>query len=155
MRKTILTTVAAAAAIIGLSACEMPEEEGTAADRAVQQVDKEKGARPEKSTGSESAPEDDMTVSQKNAIGSAEQYLDYSAFSRKGLIEQLEFEDYSKKDATFAVDYISPNWNNQAALAAKDYLEYQSFSRQGLLEQLEFEGYTTAQATHGVNQTGL
>ena len=33
-------------------------------------------------------------------------------FSRKGLIEQLRFEDFSKAEAMFAVNYIDPNWNN-------------------------------------------
>jgi hypothetical protein len=95
------------------------------------------------------------TAGQENARQSAEGYLDYSAFSRKGLIEQLEYEGYSTKDATYAVDAVSPNWNEQAAKAAKDYLDYSSFSRSGLIEQLEFEGYTHQQAVYGVNQTGL
>jgi Host cell surface-exposed lipoprotein len=95
------------------------------------------------------------TAGQENARGSAEDYLDYSAFSRKGLIEQLEYEGYSTKDATYAVDAVSPNWNEQAAKAAKDYLDYSSFSRSGLIEQLAYEGYTEQQAVYGVNQAGL
>jgi hypothetical protein len=42
-------------------------------------------------------------------------------------------DGFSKKDATFAVNYIDVNWNKQAAKAAKNYLEIQSFSRQGLI----------------------
>ena len=95
------------------------------------------------------------TAGQANARQSAEDYLDYMAFSRKGLIEQLEFEGYSTKDATYAVVAVSPNWNEQAAKATKDYLNYMAFSRSGLIEQLEFEGYTEQQAVYGVNQTGL
>jgi hypothetical protein len=106
-------------------------------------------------TGGEAEEEPTMTVSQMNAVQSAQSYLDYSAFSRKGLIEQLEFEDYTKADATFAVDYVDPNWNEQAAKAAADYLDYSSFSRQGLIDQLIFEGYSQSQAEYGVNQTGL
>lgn len=81
--------------------------------------------------------------------------MDYDSFSRKGLIEQLEFEGYSTKDATFAVVSLNVDWNEQAAKKAEDYLDYDNFSRSGLIEQLEFEGFTTAQATYGVNQTGL
>ncbi|MET3953827.1 hypothetical protein ABIE52_000693 [Rhodococcus sp. OAS809] len=96
-----------------------------------------------------------ITAGQKNAVRAAKDYLAYTAFSRQGLIEQLEFENYSTDDATFAVDYIAPDWNIQAAKAAQDYLDYTAFSRQGLIDQLMFEGYTSAQAQYGVEQTGL
>jgi Host cell surface-exposed lipoprotein len=44
------------------------------------------------------------TVGQENARQSAEDYLAYSAFSRQGLIAQLEYEGYSTKDATYGVN---------------------------------------------------
>lgn len=100
-------------------------------------------------------PTPEINRAQSNAVRSARDYLDYTAFSRSGLIEQLEYEGYSTADATFAVDQISPDWNEQAALAAENYLDYTAFSRQGLIEQLEFEGFDRAQATYGVDQAGL
>ena len=102
-----------------------------------------------------------MTASQEQAIGSAKSYLQFTAFSRKGLIQQLSSnygEGFSKADATFAVDYLKVNWNEQAALKAKSYLEMQHFSRQGLIHQLESsygEGFTHAQAVYGVKAAGL
>lgn len=99
------------------------------------------------------APE--LTVSQQNAIGKAQDYLDTMYFSKSGLVEQLVFEDFSKADATFAVNHIKVDWNEQAAGKAKDYLGTMHFSRGGLIEQLEFDGFTRAQATYGVNQAGL
>ncbi|HKE71709.1 MAG TPA: Ltp family lipoprotein, partial [Nocardioidaceae bacterium] len=101
------------------------------------------------------------TTAQENAIASAEDYLDYQAFSRTGLIHQLSSkygEGFSKSDAIFAVNHIDVDWNEQAAKAAKDYLNFDSFSRNGLIHQLESEygeGFTHAQAVYGVNQTGL
>jgi hypothetical protein len=95
------------------------------------------------------------SVSQANARQSAEGYLDYSAFSREGLIKQLKFEGYSLKDATYGADSVHANWNAQAARAAQDYLDYSPFSREGLIEQLMFEGYTRKQAEYGVNKVGL
>ncbi|MCV7115513.1 Ltp family lipoprotein [Mycolicibacterium setense] len=95
------------------------------------------------------------TVSQRNAVRAAKDYLDYSAFSRQGLIEQLEYEDFSTTDATFAVDSITVDWNEQAAKAAKAYLDYSAFSRGGLIEQLEYEGFTPAQAVYGATAAGL
>lgn len=96
-----------------------------------------------------------MTVSQENALGSAESYLNFSAFSRSGLIAQLEFEEYSTADATFAVDTVAVDWMEQAEKKAQSYLDYSSFSRSGLIDQLEFEGFTPDEAEHGVNSVGL
>ena len=96
-----------------------------------------------------------MTTSQKQAVRKAEDYLDLTAFSRKGLIKQLKFEGFSNKDATFAVDHIDVDWNEQAALKAQAYLDLSSFSRKSLIKQLEFEGFTSKQAEYGAKAVGL
>lgn len=95
------------------------------------------------------------TVSQRNAVRSAEDYLDFAAFSREGLIVQLEFDDFSTADATFAVDHITVDWNEQAAKAAEGYLDFSGYSRGGLIAQLEFDGFTPAQAAYGATAAGL
>lgn len=95
------------------------------------------------------------TVSQANAVESAESYLRFSSFSRTGLIEQLEFEGYSNSDAVYAVDKVNPDWFEQAAKSAQSYLDFTSFSRQGLIDQLKFEGFTTQEATYGADAVGL
>lgn len=95
-----------------------------------------------------------MTMSQANAYKSAQSYLEYSAFSRTGLIGQLEYEGYSTEDATFAVDACNVDWSEQAAKSAQSYLEYSSFSRQGLIDQLVYEGFTPEQAEYGVSAVG-
>ena len=117
-------------------------------------VASEPSESPEPTTAPEIA-EPEFTVSQENAIETANDYLDFTAFSEPGLIDQLKFEGFSTADARFAVNHIRVNWNEQAARSAKDYLDYGSFSRQGLIDQLEFEGFTTQQAIYGVNSTGL
>lgn len=100
-----------------------------------------------------------MTKSQEQAVGSAESYLELTAFSRKGLIQQLSSSavGFSKADATFAVDHIKVDWNEQAAKSAKSYLELTNFSRAGLIQQLSSDavGFTHAQAVYGVNKAGL
>jgi hypothetical protein len=95
------------------------------------------------------------SVSQRNARLKAVQYLQYSAFSRSGLIKQLEFEGFSTADATYGTDAVRASWAAQAARKAQQYLEYSSFSRQGLVRQLEYEGFTSAEAAYGVSRTGL
>ena len=97
-------------------------------------------------------PPPPLSPGQQNALRSAADYLDYTAFSRQGLIDQLKFEDYSEADATWAVDLLTVDWNQQAALMAEDYLDYTSFSRQGLVDQLVFSGFTPAEAEYGVSQ---
>lgn len=95
------------------------------------------------------------SINQVNARKAATSYLAYSAFSRTGLIKQLEYEGFSKADATYGADAQNANWNEQAAKAAKSYLSYSAFSRSGLIEQLMYEGYTLEQATFGAASTGL
>lgn len=99
-------------------------------------------------------PSGDMSVEQKNAIRAAEKYLDYTAFSREGLIGQLEYEQYSHDSAVFAVDHIEVDWNEQAVRAAIKYLDYTAFSYTGLIKQLEYEKYTHEQAVYGADNCG-
>ncbi len=103
----------------------------------------------------------EITLAMENALESAQDYLAFSAFSRQGLIDQLSSEygsGYRVEDATWAVDHLKVNWNEQAVEAAKDYLDFSSFSRQGLIDQLSSpygSQFTVAQATYAVNQIGL
>ncbi len=107
------------------------------------------------SQSSEQPSASSPTVSQSNALKKALQYLDYSAFSYSGLVEQLEFEGFSTEDATYGVDHCGADWNQQAANKAKQYLDYSAFSHDGLVEQLEFEGFSHEQAEYGVSSVGL
>ncbi len=77
------------------------------------------------------------------------------AFSRSGLIHQLEFESFTTEDATYGVDALAADWNEQAAKSAAGYLDVMAFSRSGLIHQLVFEGFTQDQAEYGVSTTGL
>lgn len=95
------------------------------------------------------------TLSQKNAVAKAESYLDFTSFSKSGLVKQLEYEDFSNADSTYAVNKITVDWKEQAVLKGKSYLDFTSFSRSGLIKQLEYEGFTNAEATYAVDQIGL
>lgn len=92
-----------------------------------------------------------MTMGQKNALQSAKDYLAFSAFSYSGLIEQLEYEQYSHDDAVFAVDNCGADWFEQALESALSYLSFSAFSYTGLIEQLEYEGFTQEQATYAAD----
>jgi hypothetical protein len=95
------------------------------------------------------------TLSQKNAIKKAESYLQLTAFSRTGLIEQLEYSGFSNEDAVYAVNKINPSWKEQAVKKAESYLQLTAFSRTGLIEQLEYSGFSNEEAIYAVNQIGI
>jgi hypothetical protein len=95
-------------------------------------------------------------ASQQQAVQSAKQYLGMGGFSRTGLIKQLEYEHFSEDDATYAVDNITVDWNQQAAKSAKQYLSMGGgFSHDGLVNQLTYEGFTESQAEYGASAAGL
>lgn len=96
-----------------------------------------------------------VSVSQRNALRRANDYLRTSAFSFTRLVEQLEFEGFSNSDAIFGASSVEVDWANAAAVRAREYLKHQGFSRSGLLAQLLYEGFTEEQAEHGVRLTGL
>jgi len=91
------------------------------------------------------------TVSQRNAVAKAASYLRSSAFSRIGLIEQLEYEGFSREDATYGVDARNVDWMAQAVKKGASYLRSSAFSRSGLIAQLEYEGFTAAEAQFGTD----
>lgn len=100
-----------------------------------------------------------MTTAQQQAVDAAEGYLsEGQGFSKEGLLDQLTSSagnGFSKSDAEFAINYLQPNWDQQAVDGAKSYLsEGQGFSEQGLLQQLTSSagsGFTEAQAEHAIN----
>lgn len=101
------------------------------------------------------------TPGQKNAKKSAASYIKMKGFSRQGLIDQLssEYADkYSVEDATYAVDALNADWNEQAVRAAQSYLKMKGFSRQALIDQLSSQyadKFTVEEATHGADGAGL
>ncbi|MCG6568641.1 DUF2510 domain-containing protein [Tessaracoccus sp. ZS01] len=91
-----------------------------------------------------------LSVTQGQAVVSAENYISFAPFSRTGLIGQLEYEGFATADAEFAADAIGADWMEQAALKAESYLEFTAFSESGLVDQLEYEGFTSEEALYGV-----
>jgi len=105
-------------------------------------------------TVSATEPAPPMTLSQENAVSKAQDYLDLMGFSRPGLIDQLEYEGFSIEDATFAVDYLAPDWNAEAAEKAQSYLDMMAMSRDGLYDQLEYEGFAPEQIEFALTAVG-
>ena len=94
----------------------------------------------------------EITIGMKNALKTAKEYLNFSAFSYTGLIKQLEYEKYTHEEAVYAANNCGADWYEQAVKCAESYLNYSSFSKEGLIDQLEYEGFTYAQAFYGVEE---
>lgn len=99
-------------------------------------------------------PKSTVRIGKQNALAAAKLYLNSSAFSRSGLIDQLKYEGYTDDEAAYAVGHCGANWEEQAVRMAKQYLDTMPFSKSSLIEQLEYEGFTHEQAVYGVEQNG-
>jgi hypothetical protein len=99
----------------------------------------------------------ELTSGQKNALRSAENYIEMMGMSKAGLIRQLSSpagEGYSKADATFAANHVKADWNAEAIESAKNYMEMMPMSRAALIQQLSSpagEQFTKAQATQAAD----
>ena len=106
------------------------------------------------STPAQTLKQDSKSIGERNAANKALSYLKSSAFSRSGLVDQLEYEGFTRQEAEYGVGQSGADWNKQAALKAASYLKTSSFSRSGLIDQLEYEGFTPQQAEYGVRAVG-
>ena len=98
----------------------------------------------------------------EQAIKQANDYLEYSAFSRQGLIDQLSSEyggKFTIEETENAVEYLentnSVDWYEQAVRQAKSYLDYSAFSEQELINQLSSEygsQFTVDEAEYGASK---
>ena len=109
---------------------------------------------PKQTNDAEINSDSSMTLGQSNALKKARQYIESSAFSYQGLVEQLEFEGYEHADAVYGAENCGADWQEQANKKAKQYLDSSAFSYNGLIEQLEFEGFSTEAAKKAVDGCG-
>lgn len=114
-------------------------------------------------SGQAAVPGAELTAAQQQAVTAAQGYLDLgSGFSYNSLLKQLtsQYGDgFRQADAKFAINYLHPNWDAQAVLAAKGYMQLGTgFSRDSLIQQLTSsygDGFTYDQAVYAVNAVGL
>ena len=90
----------------------------------------------------EQSPADDVPREYRNALRSAQQYVDFSSFSYAKLYDQLTSEygsGYAADAAQYAVDNIDVDWNAEALESAQSYVDFSGFSYAGLYDQLTSE----------------
>lgn len=104
-----------------------------------------------------------LTTSEQQAVESAQSYLsNLGGFSEYGLLQQLtssEGAGFSTADAQFAINYLHPDWYQQAVQSAKSYISnVGGFSAASLYQQLtstDGGGFTPGQANYALKQVGL
>ena len=97
---------------------------------------------------------DNLTDGQRTALEKAKSYLDYSAFSREALIEQLKLDDLAESDILFATDNIGADWNAQCLKKAKSYLKYSALSKQELTQRLKADSFTDEEIAYAITEIG-
>ena len=118
---------------------------------AAQAESKEKPAAKEQNE--EPAPEKtEIPAEGSQALKKAKEYLNFTAFSHDGLIDQLKYEGFPDDACKYAADNCGADWSAQAVKKAKEYLDFTSFSKSGLIDQLVYEKFTRDQATYGAEQ---
>lgn len=99
----------------------------------------------------ETAPNSDYQA----ALDQARSYLRYQSFSRKNLIDQLEYEGYTLQASEYAVDNCGADWNEQALKSAKSYVEFSAFSYNGLVNQLESDGFAESEVDYALENSSF
>ena len=110
------------------------------------------------STQSDNDAADDAAPKEfKNALRAAKNYLDFSAFSKAKLYDQLTSEygsQFTSEAAQYAMENIDVDWNAEALESAENYLEFAAFSKAKLYDQLTSEygeKFTPEQAQYAVD----
>jgi Host cell surface-exposed lipoprotein len=104
-----------------------------------------------------------MSAADQQAVEAAQGYLNLgSGFSAESLFKQLTSSygnGFTAAQANFAINYLHPDWDQQAVEAAKGYMALGTgFSRESLIQQLTSSygnGFTYAQAEYAATQVGL
>ena len=84
----------------------------------------------------------------------ADFYLQIAPFSRSSLIESLESDGFSEKEATQAVDSLKEDWKKQAVRFV-EWMEEDgySFSKEDLRDLCEEAGFTSEEIDYALVQT--
>jgi hypothetical protein len=148
MKKPLIIATLGVVAVLMMGA----DDSGCSTEDTGPQATKQSGNGGNATIPKPASNEPEMTPGQANAVQAASDYMDYSSFSKSGLIDQLVYDQFSKRDAQFAANQMDVNWNQQAYQTAKDYLDYSSFSESGLVDQLIYDGFTQSQAEYGASK---
>lgn len=140
---------------------EKTEEKKTEEDATTEEVTTEKvtteEATTEKKTEEEKISSTTPTREMKNALSTAENYVDLMPFSKAGLYQQLTSsagDKYPPEAAQYAIDNLKTNYKENALKAAKSYLDLMPMSNDELYQQLTSNAgdkYTAEEAQYAID----
>ncbi|GAB3049935.1 Ltp family lipoprotein [Virgibacillus ainsalahensis] len=142
---------------------EETETEETVEETPDEEVDTEPEPEPEEDVVQEEVEveaepeEDDVPREHRNALQSAQNYIDTMPFSEKGLFEQLTSEygeQYPEDAGQYAIENVEVDYNEEALESAENYQELMPMSDQELLDQLTSEygeQFTEEQAQYALD----
>lgn len=108
-------------------------------------------------TDESKSDDEEPTMEQSNALKSARDYLRHTAFSKKGLFNQLHSEygeGFTEEAAQYAVDNVITDWKENALESANQYLDLSPMSANDLYNQLVSdygEQYTNEEAQYAID----
>ena len=98
---------------------------------------------------------DESLPKEESALKAAKDYLECTAFSRDGLIKQLEVDKkFTHSESVYAVDNCGADWNDQALKTAQSYLKIGGVGYSGMVDQLVYVGFTSEEAAYAVDNCG-
>lgn len=166
MKKRIITLIMATGLILSITGCggsggssSTSSASGTS-EVAMTESNTNITSTPEATPEETQDPLEGFSFEERNAITQATSYIEHSAFSRAGLVQQLssEAEGYSAESAEKAVKYLEDNnlvdWKEEACEQAESYLQHSAYSRADLLKQLtsDAEKYTEEEAEYAMQE---
>lgn len=97
----------------------------------------------------------ELTIGQKNAVIRAYEEENFWHVSRDYLINNIlvEYDYFSVEDATFAVDHMDVDFDEQAVLYARENLSGES--KGGITEMMRYYGFTEKQINYALEQVGF
>lgn len=85
----------------------------------------------------------------------AEGAIEYAAFSKPGLVRQLQGELFTQEQATEAVEGLDVDWSIQAERSARETSQNIAISRSRLLYSLTDDGFTEVEAERGITDADI
>ncbi len=91
---------------------------------------------------------------ESKTVKDAQTLIQAKAFSRQGLIDQLESMGHPYSEAEEAADSLGADWNSMALKQATSFLSYMALSEPQLAVQLISAGFTAEEADYAVRNCG-
>lgn len=93
-----------------------------------------------------------IPVEYQGSVHQAEEYANENHLSKKGLLQHLITNGYSRATASLLMDHVRSDWKNNALMKAKDYLTRGNYSKKGIYVQLlsPNEGFTRDEAFYAM-----